>query len=60
MKTRYAILMLALAGCNGIVDYSYDRSITGPQFEWVEPLIFQQNLEQCRREIYCRAETLFD
>jgi len=63
MKTRYAILMLVLAGCNGIVDYSagYENyAVTGPQFEWVEPVIFQQNLERCRTQTYCRAETIFD
>ena len=55
--------MLFLAGCNFSEDYWYtlgDYDLYGPQFEWVEPVIFQQNLERCRTQTYCTADKLFD
>ena len=63
MRTRYVIFMLFLAGCNFSEDYWYtlgDYDLYGPQFEWVEPVIFQQNLERCRTQTYCTADKLFD
>ena len=48
------LIMLALQACTTADFYS------GPEFEWVEPQIFQQNLEVCRRQVYCNAADLFD
>jgi len=50
-----------LTGCTGTlndVPYTWDKGL--PRFEWVEPAVFQQNLEDCRRRSICRAETIFD
>jgi len=42
-------------GCTNTRYYEPDLQ----QFDWVEPLIFQNNLRDCRAQDYCRAETLF-
>ena len=52
-----SILLLTLMGCQ---QYDLYAPVWAPlEFEWVEPVIFQQNLERCRSQTYCRAETIF-
>ena len=55
MKARYLLMVTLLAGCTN-QPYFFE----GPEFEWVEPIIFQHNLNICRSLDTCRAETLFD
>ena len=47
------LIMLVLQACT--TDF-----YSGPEFEWVDPDIFQQNLEVCRTQVYCNAADLFD
>jgi len=58
--TRYLLMITFLVGCSttDYVPYWYEEGM--PRFEWVEPVVFQHNLEICRRNNVCRAETLFD
>jgi len=59
---KYALLMVFLVGCSTgqVRDLPYWYEDGMPHFEWVEPLVFQHNLQICRSNNVCRAETLFD
>jgi|2_EtaG_2_1085320.scaffolds.fasta_scaffold71627_2 hypothetical protein len=48
------IMAAFLVGCTTPIVY-YDQ-----EFEWVEPLIFQHNLDRCRARDVCNAAELFD
>jgi len=53
-----SILLLTLMGCQQLDLYA---PVWSPlEFEWVEPLIFQHNLQVCRSADVCKAEDLFD
>ncbi len=62
MKKTFMFLILAVGiGCTGTlneVPYTWERGV--PEFEWVEPLIFEHNLQICRSADVCRAESLFE
>ena len=60
MKTVFALLIVALTGCTAsdLVYYLNDVPIY-PEFEWVEPLIFEQNFEDCRRQPTCSVDQIF-
>jgi len=62
MKAKYLLMVtLTVVGCSGTVnDLPYHWEDGMPRFEWVEPVVFQMNLERCRRATVCKAETLFD
>ena len=61
MKTVFALLTVALIGCStsDLIYYINDVPIY-PEFEWVEPWVFQQNLEDCRRQPTCSADQIFN
>ena len=67
MKTIFALLIVVLVGCtselvyylNGTEVYPDFDLNSGPEFEWVEPLTFQHNLEICRRQSVCNPADLF-
>jgi hypothetical protein len=61
MKTVFALLTVALTGCStsDLVYYINDVPIY-PEFEWVEPLIFQDNLNTCRHQPTCSVDQLFN
>ena len=61
MKTVFALLTVVLTGCTAsdLVYYINDVPIY-PEFEWVEPLIFQDNLNTCRRQPTCSVDQIFD
>jgi hypothetical protein len=57
--TKYWLLgLIVLVGCQNHTMYEpvWDEL----EFEWVEPVIFQQNWIRCRSEPVCIAETLFE
>ena len=54
--TRLFALTAFLVGCSS-TPASYRQVL---EFEWVEPIIFQHNLDICRSNDTCRAETLFN
>ena len=54
--TRLMATVAFLVGCSSTPAYYTDA----PEFEWVEPIIFQHNLDICRSSDTCRAETLFN
>ena len=56
--TRLFAMMAFLVGCSSTPAGSRFLG-EPPEFEWVEPVIFQHNLEICRSSDTCRAETLF-
>jgi len=50
-----------ITSCTGTLnDMPYHWEDGLPRFEWVEPAVFQQNLEECRRRSICKVETIFD
>lgn len=56
-----ALTLLTVASCAGSINsvpYTWEGGL--PHFEWVEPAVFQQNLENCRRQTFCKADSLFD
>jgi hypothetical protein len=57
--TRYLLIVAFLVGCSttDYIPFYYDQGL--PRFEWVEPLVFQHNLETCRRADVCNAADLF-
>ena len=55
---KFIILGVLLVGCTQSDLLKYD--LLEPEFEWVEPLIFQHNLQICRSNDVCRAEDLFN
>jgi|TARA_B100001105_G_scaffold168523_1_gene135658 hypothetical protein len=59
MKYVQIAMILALVGCAAPsqLPFYYDQGM--PHFEWVEPLVFQHNLETCRRADVCNAADLF-
>ncbi len=58
MNTRYLLIVAFLFGCQ--TNTMYEPVWEDLEFEWVEPLVFQQNWMQCRSQPVCRAETLFN
>lgn len=60
--TKYWLIgLIALVGCNNIDPYApiwYEIDL--PEFEWVEPMIFENNLLICRNQDVCLAENLFE
>ena len=63
MKARLLLMSVLLVGCsNSYTGTAFDGNLIfdGPEFEWVNPPVFQSNLRICRTLEYCRAETLFD
>jgi hypothetical protein len=60
MKTVFALLIVALTGCNANeLSYYINDVPIYPEFEWVEPLIFEQNFEDCRRQPTCSVDQIF-
>jgi len=61
IKLATTVLSICLlTSCTGTLnDVPYHWEDGLPHFEWVEPIIFQQNLEDCRRRDICKAETIF-
>ena len=60
MKYVQIAMILSLVGCTGTINsvpYTWEDGL--PHFEWVEPLVFQHNLEQCRARDVCNAADLF-
>ena len=57
--TRYLLIVAFLVSCSttDYVPYWYEEGL--PRFEWVEPLVFQHNLEMCRSRDVCNAADLF-
>jgi hypothetical protein len=57
--TRYLLIVAFLVGCSttDYIPFYYDQGL--PRFEWVEPLVFQHNLELCRSRDVCNAADLF-
>jgi hypothetical protein len=64
MKARLLLMSVLLVGCSNSYTSgtAFDGNLIfdGPEFEWVNPPVFQSNLRICRTLEYCRAETLFD
>jgi len=68
MKTIFALLIAGLTGCtsdfvyylNGTEVYPDFELNSGPEFEWVEPLLFQHNLRICRTQPTCSVEQIFN
>ncbi len=54
---KFIILGVLLVGCT---QSELLYTVLEPEFEWVEPLIFQHNLQICRSQDVCRAEDLFN
>ena len=52
--------MCLTMGCQQIAgtDFLFDPVIL-PEFEWVEPVEFQNKLRTCRSADYCSADELF-
>ena len=60
---RYIVVSLFLIGCTTPANEFEPINIhymDGPNFEWVEPIVFQHNMKICRSQPVCRAEDLFD
>ena len=59
---KYLMLTaLLITGCNANeLSYYINDVRVYPEFEWVEPLVFQQNLEDCRRQTTCSADQIFN
>ena len=61
MKTIFALLIVVLVGCtNSELVYYFNGTEVYPEFEWVEPMIFQDNLRTCRVQPTCSVDQLFD
>jgi len=61
MKTVLALLIVVLAGCTtSEIVYYLNGTPVYPEFEWVEPLIFQDNLNTCRHQPTCSVDQLFN
>jgi hypothetical protein len=54
--TRYLLMAVLLVSCSSAGEYYLDQ----PEFEWVEPLIFQDNLLRCRSQDTCSVDELFN
>jgi hypothetical protein len=60
MKTVFALLIVALTGCNANeLSYYINDVPVYPEFEWVEPFEFQNKLRVCRSQDTCSADQLF-
>ena len=59
---KYLMLTaLLITGCNANeLSYYLNDVPIYPEFEWVEPWVFQQNLEDCRRQPTCSADQIFN
>lgn len=52
---KLLLLGIILTGCN-----STTYTTPGPEFDWMpEPVIWQQNIRDCRSQDYCNAADLF-
>ena len=61
MKTVFALLIVVLSGCTtSELVYHLNGTPVYPEFEWVEPLIFQDNLNTCRHQATCSVDQLFN
>jgi len=52
------VLILLLSGCSG-VKYYFNSVPIYPEFEWVNPIIFQDNLNRCRHNVTCSVNDIF-
>ncbi len=53
--TRYLLMAVLLVSCNSAGEYYLDQ----PEFEWVEPVIFNYDLIRCRSQDTCSVDELF-
>jgi hypothetical protein len=57
MKIIFTLLLILLAGCS-VSDFIYyfNGVSVYPEFEWIEPPIFQNNLKSCGQQLNCSVD----
>ena len=61
MKTVFTLLIVIMTGCTSAdLKYYFNGVPVYPEFEWVEPLIFQENLRRCRQQATCSVDQIFN
>ena len=60
IKIIFTLFLILLAGCSASDFVYYFNGVpVYPEFEWVEPPVFQNNLKSCGQQLNCSVDLFF-